>query len=62
MASNLDLGIYRIASQEAVSLDTRLAVLALRRAQVESSIMDRLARAVNAESPPTTAIAVDKKA
>lgn len=63
MTSNLDLGIYRIASQEAVSLDTRLAVLALRRSQVENSILDRLAQVANAEPPAmTSGIAIDKKA
>lgn len=59
---NLDLGVYRIASQEAVTLETRLALIALRRGQVESSIMDRLAQAANAEPPASTAIAVDKTA
>lgn len=60
--THLDLGVHRIASQEAVSLDTRLALVALRRGHVENSIMDRLAQAAKAEPPATTAIAVDKTA
>lgn len=60
--TNLDLGVHRLASQEAVSVDTRLALIALRRGQVENSIMDRLAQAANAEAPASTAIAVDKTA
>jgi len=59
-AINLDLGAHRIASQEAVSLDTRLALVALRRGQVETTIMERLARVAEAEAPQGTGIAVDK--
>jgi hypothetical protein len=57
---SLDLGAHRIASQEAVALDTRLALVALRRGQVETTIMDRLARVAEVEAPQGTGIAVDK--
>ncbi|KKB12505.1 hypothetical protein VE25_06975 [Devosia geojensis] len=59
-AINLDLGAHRIASQEAVSLDARLALVALRRGQVETTIMDRLARVAEVEPPLGTGIVVDK--
>ncbi|GLQ54193.1 hypothetical protein [Devosia nitrariae] len=61
-STNLDLGVHRIASQEAVSVETRLALIALRRGQVQNSIMDRLAHAANTDPPASTAIAVDKTA
>jgi len=61
-ATNLDLGVHRIATQEAVSLASRLALVALRRGQVETTIMDRLARIAEAVPPQGTGIVVDKVA